>query len=404
MNVAVNYAYKAYDAAGQLVSGTMQAADSHEVIARLRAEGYFPSSVEAARERGWRSQRQRRLRPKELALFARQFAIMLQTGMPVVSCLDILAGQQTQPAARAALQDVRRQVSGGQSLAESMRAHLRVFPDMLVNMIDVGESSGNLPELLDRMADFYERDAKLRGDIKQALTYPAVVVSFAFVAIVIVLFGVLPTFAEIFDDYGVDLPFVTRVVLGFRDFTVSNIWWLLPLAVACVWLLVRYFRGLHGRFLLHGWLLRIPVVGGLISRIVFARFSRTLGLLFTSGVPMLESLEHCGKIVGNVVVAHDIAVAREGVQRGEGISAPLRQQARTFPPMLVEMIAVGEETGGLERVLTQIADFYEREVEQTVKGLTSLIEPVIMVILGGVVFVIVLSVFVPLFDMINVIQ
>lgn len=405
--MAVNFEYKAYDGTGQLVTGTIQAADENEVFARLREQGYFPSSV--AEEKVQRSllqlfQRVQPLDPQDIAVFARQFSIMLETGMPVVNCLDILATQQPSESAREALQDVRRQVSGGQSLAESLAQHRRVFPDMFVNMIGVGETSGNLSEILNRMSDFYERDAKLRGDIKQATTYPKVIISFAFIAIAVVMFVVLPTFADMFDQFGVELPLLTQLVVAFRDFLLDNILWVLLALVAIGWGLRVFFQGARGRFLLDGMLLRIPVVGDLISKIVFTRFARTLGLLFTSGISMVESLEQCEKIVGNVVVEKDIAKARAGVQRGEGITGPLRAEARVFPPMLVEMIAVGEETGGLDQVLTQISDFYDREVEQSVKGLTSIIEPVIMVILGGIIFVIVLSVFMPMFDMVNVIE
>lgn len=400
--MALNYEYTAYDGTGQLVTGTIQAANEQEVIIRLRQQGYFPSTVTPAKERKPLFQRTKRLQPEDLAVFSRQFAIMLETGMPVVNCLDILIGQQPNPGAKEALQHIRREVSGGQGLAESMRTHPRVFPEMFVNMVAVGETSGNLSDILNRMAHFYERDAKIRGDIKQATMYPSVIVTFAFVAIAVVMFVVLPTFANMFDEFGVELPLISRIVISVRDFIVNNILLVFIAAVLVGWGLVTFFKTPKGRRILDGWLLRVPVIGDLISKVIFSRFARTLGLLYTSGISMVQSLESSESIVGNVIIKEDIAKARAGVQRGEGIAAPLRAEATSFPFMLIEMIAVGEETGGLDQVLTQIADFYEREVEQTIKGLTSIIEPTIMVLLGGIVFV--LSVFVPLFEMVNVIE
>lgn len=402
--MAVLFEYKAYDGTGQLVSGTIEALDADEVALKLREQGYFPSQVTPAKVRKPLFRREKQLDSEAVAVFSRQLGIMLETGMPVVTCLEILAGQQPSQPVKQALLEVRRDVAGGQGLAESLRKHPKIFPAMFVDMIEVGETSGNLVEILDRMARFYANDAKLRGDIKQATTYPKVIVAFAAIAVAAVMFVVLPTFADIFNQFGVELPLVTRLVVSFRDFLIDNIILVLIVLVAAALGLRRFFQGEKGKTLWHRAVLRIPFVGELVSKVIFSRFARTLALLFTSGISMVESLASCEKIVGNVVVAQDIAKARAGVQRGEGLAEPLRRGAEAFPPMLVEMIAVGEETGGLDKVLEQVADFYDREVEQTLKGLTSVIEPVIMVILGGIIFVIVLSVFMPMFDLVNVIE
>lgn len=402
--MAVLFEYKAYDGTGQLVSGTIEALDADEVALKLREQGYFPSQVTPAKVRKPLFRREKQLDSEAVAVFSRQLGIMLETGMPVVTCLEILAGQQASQPVKQALLEVRRDVAGGQGLAESLRKHPKIFPAMFVDMIEVGETSGNLVEILDRMARFYANDAKLRGDIKQATTYPKVIVAFAAIAVAAVMFVVLPTFADIFNQFGVELPLVTRLVVSFRDFLIDNIILVLIVLVAAALGLRRFFQGEKGKTLWHRAVLRIPFVGELVSKVIFSRFARTLALLFTSGISMVESLASCEKIVGNVVVAQDIAKARAGVQRGEGLAEPLRRGAEAFPPMLVEMIAVGEETGGLDKVLEQVADFYDREVEQTLKGLTSVIEPVIMVILGGIIFVIVLSVFMPMFDLVNVIE
>lgn len=398
------FEYRAYDAAGQLVTGTVEAASADEAAARLREQGYFPSSVTAAGPRRPALKRPKPMPSDAVAVFARELAIMLDTGMPIVACLEVLAGQQPHAAVRHALLEVRREVSGGRGLAESMRQHVRVFPRLLVDMIEVGEMSGNLVKILERMAKFYEHDAKIRGEIRQATTYPKVVLAFAAAAVAAVMFVVLPTFADMFAQLGVDLPRVTRIVVGVRDFIAAHILWILPAALAAGLSLARFVRTQRGRALRDGLILKVPVVGSLTAKVVFARFARTLALLFLSGISMVEALAGCEKIVGNVAVAEDIARARAGVQRGEGLAAPLRREAKTFPRMLIEMIAVGEATGGLDKVLEQIADFYDREVEQTLKGLTSVVEPVIMAVLGGVIFLIVLSVFMPMFNLVTVME
>lgn len=402
--MAVVFEYRAYDAAGQLVTGTIEALSVDEAAMRLREQGYFPSAVTVAKRRKRTRQRAKRLSSQEVAVFARQMAIMLQTGMPVVTCLDVLAGQQPHPVVRQAVLEVRRDVGGGQGLAESMRRHPHVFPQLFVDMVEVGETTGHLVEILERMSRFYENDAKIRGEIKQATMYPKVVVAFSAVAVAVVLFVVLPAFADMFRQLGAELPLVTRMVVAVRDFVAANLLWVLLALAAAAASVRRFLQTDRGRRLRDQVTLKLPIIGGLASRVVFSRFARTLALLFASGVSMVESLSSCEQVVGNVVVAADIAKARAGVQRGEGLAAPLRREAKAFPPMLVEMIAVGEETGSLDKVLEQVADFYDREVEQTLKGLTSVIEPLIMVVLGGVIFLIVLSVFMPMFDLANAIQ
>ncbi len=406
VEMAELFEYKAWDHTGKLVSGTMEAERPDEVASRLRVRGYFPSTVRPARPKQSLLQfsRRRKPGPRDLSVLCRQLAVMVETGIPLVTSLQLLASQQRHAALKEALEETRRDVSGGSSLTESLRKHDRIFPGLFLDMVEVGESSGHLPEVLNRLADFYQRDAKLRGDIKQAMAYPTVIILFGFAVTLFVMFYVLPTFAGIFADFGVELPAVSGAILAVRDFIVRNIVWFLLSAVAAAAASRYYFRTPAGRRLRDAWILRLPVVGELVSKVIFARFARTLSLLFVSGFPMVRSLQSCEKIVGNAAVAADLAAARAGVQRGSGISEPLRREAKVFPPMLVEMIRVGEETGELDAMLDQAAGFYELEVEQSVKTLTSIIEPLILVLLGGVIFLIVLSVFVPMFNMANVIQ
>lgn len=405
--MSTTFQYKAFDQTGNIVTGTVEAASSDEVATRLRIQGLFPSSVEPVKER--RSlfgsfQRVKRMPANQLAVLSRQLAIMLETGMPVTEALRILAGQQLDAGAKNALLETLREVSGGRSLADSLKNHGNVFPDMFLDMVEVGEYSGNLAEILNRMADFYERDAKLRGDIKQALTYPTVIITFALVAIGVVMFVVLPSFAGMFAEFGVELPFITRMVIALRDFMLEYILFVMAAFVLIAFGIRAFVRSDRGRMMLDTLVLRLPTVGELVTKVIFTRFARTLSLLFTSGISMVEALESCKRVVGNRAVAKDIELSRAGVQRGQGVSDPLRHGARFFPPMLVEMMAVGEETGSLDKVLNQVADFYDVEVEQSVKGLTAIIEPVIMVMLGGIILLIMMSVFVPMFSMVDVIQ
>lgn len=397
------YRYKAWDRSGNLVSGTIDIDDPEKAADRLRVQGYFLSSLVPAKK-GTSSvlfSRKKRISAKGLAIFCRQFSIMIQTGMQVVPCLQTLADQQSEASVREALEEVRRQVAGGEGLAESFNGQSEVFPQMFIDMIHMGEMSGNLSEVLDRLAIYYEKDAKLRGDVKQALTYPTVIIAFAFVAIGVVLFFVLPTFAGIFADFDAELPFITQVVLGLRDMVIDNALYVSGGLVATYLAIRMYVRSEQGKRNKDKLLLRIPVVGELIRKIIFSRFSRTLALLFVSGVSTLKSLEVCERIVGNQVVAEDVAKCRIGVERGRGISEPLRE-TETFPGILVEMIAVGEETGDLDRVLEQVSAFYDREVEQTVNALTSIIEPIILVFVAGIIGIIVVSVFMPMFNLMNV--
>ncbi len=402
------YQYRGWDRAGKPVRGTIEVEDGQDidrVAWRLRIQGLFVTSIEPVRDEmpffSLSLSRTRALKPKELAVFCRQFSIMLATGMSVVGALKVLAPQQHQAGVKRALETVIRRVSGGDNLSSAFRRTTGVFPRMFADMISVGEKSGNLPEVLERLSIFYEREAKMRGDIKQAMAYPLVVFCFALAATGLILFVVLPIFADLFADAGAELPWITRAVLGVRDAVAHYYLIIVPSLFLGAWALHRWLKTEAGRMAMDGLILRLPVVGGLVSRIVFSRFARTLGLLYTSGISIGESLASCQRIVGNRVVAQDIARARERMQRGEGLADPLRE-SKSFPPMLVEMINVGEETGDLDKVLNQISGFYEQEVEQSVATISSLLEPIIMVFLAGVVAIVLTSVFLPMFQIVEV--
>jgi type IV pilus assembly protein PilC len=400
--VAKDYQYRAWDRSGKLVTGTIQADHPDRASERLRAEGLFLSSLKPVRERKLLFQRTKRLSSRSLALFCQQFSIMINTGMPIVSCLQALKAQMPNKPSKMALESISQHVATGKGLGESLGSHQKIFPRLFIDMIELGEASGNLPEILDRLASYYEKDAKLRGDVKQAMTYPAVVSTFAVLAVAVVLFTVIPKFAVLFSDFGGELPLITRMVLAFQKAIADNIVYLLIIIVLLFFAIQRLGRTKRGRWLLDSILLRLPVAGDLIVKVLLSRFCQTLSLLLSGGVTVMKSLEFTRKVAGNVVLAADIGLAQTGVSIGQGISEPLRQ-ARVFPKMLVDIIAIGEETGSLEKVLVQISDFYDKEVDRAVKSLTSVIEPVIIAVLAGVIGLMAAAVFMPMFEVVNVI-
>lgn len=404
------YQYHAWDRDGKPLRGIIEVEEGQSldrVAWRLRVQGLFVTSLTPVREEAsffsLSRSRSRPLNPKELAVFCRQLGVMLATGLSVVGALRVLLAQQTGAGVKAALERVIRRVSSGDTLSAAFRRALGIFPRMFVDMLEVGEKSGNLPAVLERLATFYEREAKMRGDIRQALAYPTVVFSFALMATALILFVVLPIFAELFADLGAELPWITRMVLGVRDLVARYFLIIVPLLVLAAWAIPRWLKTESGRMVADGIILRMPVIGGLVSRVIFARFARTLSLLFSSGISMDESMVSCQRVVGNRVVADDVGYAREQLRQGRGLADPLRE-TRSFPPMLVEMIGVGEETGALDQVLGQIAAFYEQEVERSVAVISSLLEPIIMVLLAVVVAIVLTSVFLPMFQIIDVIQ
>jgi type IV pilus assembly protein PilC len=400
--VAKDYQYRAWDRSGKLVTGAIHADHPDRASERLRAEGLFVSSLRPVRERKPLFQRTKRLSSRSLALLCQQFSIMINTGMPIVSCLQALKAQMPNKPSQKALESISQHVASGEGLGESLGSHQKIFPRLFIDMIELGEASGNLPEILDRLAIYYEKDAKLRGDVKQAMTYPAVVSIVAVLAVGVVLFTVIPKFAALFSDFGGELPLITRMVLSFQKAIADNIVSLLLIIVFLFFAIQRFGRTKRGRWLLDSIVLRLPVAGDLVLKVLLSRFCQTLSLLLSGGVTVMKSLDFTHRIAGNVVLAADIALARTGVESGQGISEPLRQ-ARTFPKMLIDIIAIGEETGSMEKVLRQISDFYDKEVDRAVKSLTSVIEPVIIVVLAGVIGLIAAAVFMPMFEVVNVV-
>jgi type IV pilus assembly protein PilC len=337
---------------------------------------------------------------KDLAIFTRQFSVMIDAGLPLVQCLEILGSQQENKTFAKVLQQTRMDVEGGASLADAMRKQPKAFDDLFTNMIAAGEAGGILDTILKRLATYIEKNVKLKSQIKGAMVYPVSIISIAAVVIGVILWKVIPTFASMFAGMGAELPLPTRFVIGLSNWLVR----LLPFIVVGSVLLVvafrRYYATYSGRRVVDGSVLKAPIFGTVMRKSAVARFCRTLSTLISSGVPILDGLEITAKTAGNAIVEDAIMAVRKGVESGLTVSQPLKESG-VFPPMVVQMIGVGEQTGALDAMLSKIADFYEEEVDQAVANLLTLMEPVMILFLGFSVGGIIIAMYLPLFDLIS---
>jgi type IV pilus assembly protein PilC len=347
-----------------------------------------------------RTEKVGRVTPKDLAVFTRQFSVMIDAGLPLVQCLDILAGQQQNQHLAKALRGVRGSVEGGATLANSLRIFPTVFDDLYVNMVEAGEAGGILDGILRRLSTYIEKAVKLKRAVKSALIYPVAVILIASGILILLLWKVVPIFATLFKGMGIALPLPTRVVIGLsHDVSHYGGFALIGLAVGS-YLLKRFYGTEDGRMKIDGLALRVPVLGAVLRKIAVARFTRTLGTLITSGVSMLEAMEITAHTAGNAVVEKAILQVRKGVESGQTIVDPLRA-TEVFPNMVVQMIGVGEQTGALDAMLQKVADFYEDEVDAAVSNLLAAMEPIIILFLGAIVGGVVISMYMPLFSLIG---
>ena len=341
---------------------------------------------------------------RDLAIFTRQFATMINAGLPLVQCLDILSKQTEKERFRGIIAQVMREVEAGNTLAESLakKENQNAFDELYVNMVEAGEAGGILDDILQRLATFIEKAEALKRKIQGAMVYPAVVMTVALLATSFMLIFIIPTFARMFTGFGADLPLPTKIVMGLSSF-LRSFWWVMLLAIGgFVFGLQKYYQTERGHLEIDKFLLKVPVIGDVIRKGAVARFTRTLGTLISSGVPILTGLEITARTAGNRVIQEAIMAARASIREGETIAAPLRT-SNVFPPMVVQMISVGEETGALDDMLNRIADFYDDEVDTAVDALTSLIEPIMIVFMGGVVGGMVVAMYLPMFKLINVV-
>jgi type IV pilus assembly protein PilC len=385
---------------GKVVSGERVAENKEAVMALLRRDQILVSSVKEKGKEVSLPKIGGSVPAKDLAVFVRQFSVMIDAGLPLVQCLEILGSQQDNKTFAKILQQTRMDVEGGASLADAMRKHPKAFDDLFTNMIAAGEAGGILDTILKRLATYIEKAVKLRGQVKGAMVYPVAVISIAALVIAVILWKVIPTFAAMFAGLGAELPLPTRIVIMMSKWFGRALPFLVIGGIVGTILFRRYYATYGGRRTVDRMVLKMPILGILMQKIAVARFCRTLATLISSGVPILDGLEITARTAGNAIIEDAIMSVRKGVESGLTIAQPLKESG-VFPPMVVQMIGVGEQTGALDAMLSKIADFYEEEVDQAVANLLTLMEPVMILFLGITVGGIVISMYLPLFDLIN---
>ncbi len=395
------FTFSGKTAEGEKVSGERNATNKQALIAQLRRERITPGPVrEKGKEFVLPTFGTTKVTTKEIAVFFRQFSVMIDAGLPLVQCLEILASNQENPAFQKTLTGVRTTVEGGATLANAMRQYPKIFDDLTTNMIEAGETGGILDIILQRLAIYVEKAVKLRAAVKSALIYPVSVVSLAFLIVGALLKWVVPIFANLFIGLNVTLPLPTRIVMGLSAF-VQQFWWFFFIAIAGVVIGVKQIRkDPRGRYYFDLALLKLPILGVLLRKIAVARFTRTLGTLITSGVPILEGLSITARTSGNAVLEEALMKVRKAIEEGRTIVDPLKESG-VFPNMVTQMIGVGEATGAMDAMLQKIADFYEDEVDSATKDMLAMLEPVIIGLLGVMIGGIVISLYMPLFAMIG---
>ncbi len=398
-----SFTWKGRSRTGQVMEG-VELSDSRDgAVAALKRRQIQVSSI---REKGReipimkRLQIPRNVPEKRLSIFTRQFSVMLDAGLPLVQCLEILGNQEEHPTFAEIIKKVQNDIEQGSSLADAMGKHPRAFDNLFVNMVAAGEAGGILDIILQRLSAYIEKAVKLKAQVKSAMIYPVAVIGIATFVVWVILRFVIPTFAQLFAGVGSELPFLTRVVVGASNFVGNYSLILIGLGALTVAGLRRWHKTHRGRRIIDGTILKLPIMGMLVRKIAISRFCRTLSTLTSSGVPILDGLEITAKTSGNAIVEDAIMSVRKAVEEGKTIAEPLGQ-TKVFPAMVVQMINVGEQTGALDQMLAKVADFYEDEVDTAVAGMMKLIEPVLITVLGGIIGVIVAAMYLPLYSILS---
>ena len=402
------FAYTGRTRAGQTVSGERVADSMDAATAALRREQINVTRITpaakgkegAAKKEKAVGRTGKKVSAKNLAVFTRQFSVMIDAGLPLVQCLDILGSQEEDKNFAFVISETRKDVESGASLADAMRKHPKTFDALFTNMIAAGEAGGILDTILKRLATYIEKAVKLAGQVKSAMIYPIAVIVIAGLVVGVILWKVIPTFAQLFSGLGADLPLPTRIVIALSDNLVRFFPFIFVGGGAASYALKTYYATSNGRRVIDQIVLKLPILGNIMRKIAVARFCRTLSTLISSGVPILDGLEITAKTAGNAIIEDAIMVTRTSIERGETIAAPLKD-TKVFPSMVTQMIGVGEATGALDTMLGKIADFYEEEVDTAVAGLLTLLEPIMIALLGGVVGGIVIAMYLPIFDLIS---
>lgn len=392
------YQYTAKDQNARSLTGNMTAEDESGVIRQLRERGLTVISIIEVSEEAKKKKAKsggKKVKPDEIVIFSRQLATMIEAGIPILQALEALEEQMDSPYFKQVIASMREDIQQGNSLSAAFSRHPKVFDNLFVNMIKVGETGGILNTILERVAGYLEKSLKLKRQVKSALTYPTVIVFMATVITTILLVKVVPTFAGIYESFGEKLPAMTQLLIDMSKILQENILIFIGGVVLFVFALTRWYKTETGRMAIDRFLLKMPIFGPLLRKVAISRFSRTLAILLQSGVPILESLDIVGKSSGNAVIESVMADVKTGVKEGEAIAVPLIKSG-VFPPMVTRMIAIGEKSGQLEKMLTKIAEFYDDQVDAAVAGLTSIIEPLVIGVLGIVIGFIVIALFLPI--------
>jgi len=394
------FTYKGTDAQGKSISGQREADNKAHLQNLLRRERITARAIkEKGKEFNLPTFGTSKVATKDIAIFFRQFSVMIDAGLPLVQCLEILAGNQENSAFQKCLNGVRNSVEGGSTLSNAMRNYPKIFDDLTTNMIEAGEAGGILDIILQRLATYVEKAVKLKSAVKSALIYPVSVITIATLIVALLLKYVVPIFANMFSGMGVDLPLPTRIIVNLSNLIQWG-WWIVILAIGAIIVgIVQMRKNPRGRYLFDKFLLSVPILGDVLRKIAVARFTRTLGTLITSGVPILEGLAITARTSGNAVLEDALMKVRKAVEEGRTIVDPLKESG-VFPNMVTQMIGVGEATGAMDAMLQKIADFYEDEVDAATKNMLTLMEPIMIGFLGVVVGGIVISLYLPLFSMI----
>jgi type IV pilus assembly protein PilC len=398
-----SFAFSGRTRGGETISGERAGDTMDAVVSMLRREQILVTKISPSQARAAAAPKKAKAKAapaKNLAVFTRQFSVMIDAGLPLVQCLDILGTQEENKNFSAVILQTRSDVEGGASLADAMKKHPKAFDALYTNMIAAGEAGGILDTILKRLATYIEKAVKLKGQVKSAMIYPIAVIVIATAVVGVILWKVIPTFANLFAGLGAELPLPTRFVIAASNLLVRFMPVIIIGLVALGFGFKKYYSTEKGRYQVDKLVLKLPVLGTIMRKIAVARFCRTMSTLLASGVPILDGLDITARTSGNAVIEEAILVTRKSIERGETIAAPLKQTG-VFPPMVVQMIGVGEATGALDTMLSKIADFYEEEVDTAVAGLLTLLEPIMIAFLGIVVGGIVIAMYLPIFGLIS---
>jgi type IV pilus assembly protein PilC len=390
------FVWEARGRMGETRKGTMEAENEAAVLAKLRAQQLNPTKV----SKKFTIQFGTGVTSQDLVKFIRQFATMIDAGLPLVQCLEILANQETNKSFQQVIREIKSTVEQGATFSDALKRHPKIFDELFVNLVHAGELGGILDTILNRLAVYIEKRVKLARQVKGALTYPTAVIIIMGVVMFVLLTWVIPAFEGMFAEFGAKdaLPWLTKMVIAVSRGFVNYIWVFLLAAIGLVVGGISFSRSKAGTRLIHRAILVLPILGPVMRKIAVARFTRTLGTLLSSGVPILDALDIVAKTAGNVIIEEGLLYCKTKISEGKNLADPLRE-ANVFPGMVVQMVAVGEQTGALDTMLSKVADFYEDEVDVAVAALTSLLEPMLMVVVGGMVGVVLIAMYLPIFDL-----